>query len=82
MDGTVRYLVNQFFWLLYRVRETGDREAADGGYLLRKYGSILRKVSFLPSGSELDERLMFSDIPKPETLWKGSAHDDFLTAGR
>lgn len=87
MDGTVRDLVNRSFWFLYRVRETGEAEAAyylsaDGGYLLRKDGSILRKVSVRPSGPELGGRLMFSDIPKPEALLKGASHDDHLTAGR
>lgn len=71
MDGTVKDLINGSVWFLYKVQKSGNPEAvfylsADTGYLLKKDGSIFLKVSVQPPDLELGERVMFSDLPKPE----------------
>ena len=74
LSGTIRDLINMGMWFLYEIHmnELPDVSYFLAGeedyYLLASDGKVMDSLSTYPKGLECKARILFEDIPIPESI--------------
>ena len=80
LDSPVKELVNMGMWFLYKIHNYQSKnvayflEAGSTYYFLSLDGGVIASTQDYPNGLECDNRILFDDIPFPESI------DDFQPA--